>query len=155
MPDQISETRAHKIIFDKYANDQYKDDSEHQCYLCSYEGSDTLQHMSQCKRPELVPGREEAESEMAGVELRDDLTPFRNEMMHVKGLISQMILEDYKCWFGLYNQAQRNSIIQALGPGPCRKPVAVRQQIISWLAPWAHFFTLILDARNTVKADVR
>ena len=66
-----------------------------------------------------------------------------------------MITEDYKCWFGLYNQAQRQSILQALGPGPLKKPAAVRQQIISWLTPWAHFFTLILDARNIVKADVQ
>ena len=75
-------------------------------------------------------------------------------MLRVKELLSQMITEDYKCWFGLYDQSQRDSILHALGPGPLQKPAAVRHQIISWLSPWAHFFTLIQDSRNIVKAEV-
>jgi hypothetical protein len=154
MPEQISATRAHKIIFDKFDNDQYKDDSDHQCYLCGYEGADTLQHLSLCQRPELAPGRENAEREMAAVRIREDLEPYRREMMVVKGVVTQLLAADYKCWFGLYNQTHRTAILQAMGPGPSKKPTAVRQQIISWLTPWAHYLTLILDARNTVKAAV-
>ncbi len=155
MPEQISATQAHKTIFDKFANDQYKDDSDYQCYLCGYEGADTLQHLSECQRPDLAPGRANAERKMAAVEIREDLEPYRRGMMLVKGVVTELLAANYKCWFGLYDQAQRNSILHALGPGPSKNPAAIRQQILSCLTPWAHFLTLILDARNIIKADVQ